>query len=593
MSSRNKLELNWIGKEDSSLSLEPRILIENSQYCYGSFEIGTLPNGHQWQGNMLIHGDNLLALKALESQFSNSVKCIYIDPPYNTGSAFEYYDDSVEHSIWLNLMKPRLESLYNLLTEDGLLFVQIDDNEQAYLTVLLDEIFGRNNRVNTICVKMSEASGVKMAHVDKRLPKLKEYILVYCKKYVPTITAEKVPIDEWNEEYKNILVGLTEQEIDEVHAIIKVQDASEELIARCNDLLKKGSIKSLAQHLKELRVPESEQEKWKFDNAKYIIQAVGSSSVFNLAKSTTRLPQDIMAVKSASGLIYMIKTDIDESAKQPRVQVIFAEENLMRSQGDLWLDIKTTGGVGQEGNVLFANSKKPEKLIKKIISMCTREGDLVLDSFLGSGTTAAVAQKMNRRFIGIELGDHAYSLCYERLKGVVDGTDQTGISKLVNWKGGGGFKFFELAPSLLKKDTHGNLVINKEYNADMLAAAMAKLQGFVYEPSSDVYWKQGHSSESDFIYTTTQFMTVEGLASIEETMSEGESLLICCKAFQPECKSFSSKISIKKIPSVLLDKCEFDHDDYSLNVIELPQIEEEEPEAEVAISSEDYKDTLF
>lgn len=590
MERNTKLELTWVGKYDEQQGIEPRILIENPKYSFGTIEESVLPNGKKWKGNMLIHGDNMLALRALESEYSNSIKCVYIDPPYNTGSAFEYYDDSVEHSIWLNLMKPRLESLYRLLADDGLLFVQIDDNEQAYLTVLLDEIFGRNNHVNTVCVKMSEASGVKMAHIDRRLPKLKEYILIYCKKVVPTITAEKVPIDEWNEEYKNLLVGIPEDEIDELHCLIKTQNASQSIIDKCNAILNKGKIISLSNYFRDNHIAESEQDAWKFAHAKYIVQAVGSSSVFNLAKSVALLPQDIMAVRSASGLVYLIKTAVDLSSKQPRVQVVFADENLTRNQGDLWLDIKTTGGVGQEGNVLFANSKKPEKLIKKILSMCTKEGDLVLDSFLGSGTTAAVAHKMNRRYIGIELGEHAYSLCYPRLKAIVNGTDSTGISRVVNWTAGGGFKFYELAPSLLKKDAHGHLVINKEYNADMLAAAMAKMEGFTYEPSTEIFWKQGHSSETDFIYTTTQFVTVESLGAILDTMADGESLLVCCKAFQPECKNFSSRISVKKIPSVLLGRCEFDHDDYSLNIIELPQTEEIDDSEDLDNSPETFSD---
>lgn len=303
-----------------------------------------------------------------------------------------------------------------------------------------------------------------------------------------------------------------------------------------------------------------------------------------------------MAVKSSSGLLYLIKTDFDASSKLPRVQVIFAYENLLRSQGDLWLDIKTTGGVGQEGNVLFTNSKKPEKLIKKIISMCTREGDLVLDSFLGSGTTAAVAHKMGRKYIGIEMGHHAYTHCVQRLKQVVKGVDQTGISKAVNWKGGGGFKFYELAPSLLKEDKFGNLVINKEYNADMLAAAMAKQEGFTYSPDADNYWKQGYSSETDFIYTTTQFMTAEGLAAIHETMGEDESLLICCTSFQKECRSAFPNITIKKIPQMLLGRCEFGKDDYSLNIIDMPQIEDydENFEDEDNVQEEQSDDmTLF
>lgn len=233
---------------------------------------------------------------------------------------------------------------------------------------------------------------------------------------------------------------------------------------------------------------------------------------------------------------------------------------------------------------------KPEDLISDFITIGSNENDIVLDSFLGSGTTAAVATKMRRKFIGIEMGEHAYSLCFNRLKKVIGGNDPGGVTRSCNWKGGGGFKFYELAPSLLKKDTHGHMVINKEYNADMLAAAMAKMEGFTYEPSTETFWKQGHSSETDFIYTTTQFVTVESLGAILDTMADGESLLVCCKAFQPECKNFSSRISVKKIPSVLLGRCEFDHDDYSLNIIELPQTEEIDDSEDQDNSPESFSD---
>lgn len=235
---------------------------------------------------------------------------------------------------------------------------------------------------------------------------------------------------------------------------------------------------------------------------------------------------------------------------------------------------------------------KPERLISVLVGAVTQEGDLVLDSFVGSGTTAAVAHKMKRKYIAIELGNHAYTHCVTRMKKVIDGVDDGGITSEQNWKGGGGYKFYELAPSLLKKDAHGHLVINKEYNADMLAAAMAKMEGFTYEPSTDIFWKQGHSSETDFIYTTTQFVTVESLGAILDTMADGESLLVCCKAFQPECKNFSSRITVKKIPSVLLGRCEFDHDDYSLNIIELPQTEEIEDSEDMDNYPEASSDNL-
>ncbi len=221
---------------------------------------------------------------------------------------------------------------------------------------------------------------------------------------------------------------------------------------------------------------------------------------------------------------------------------------------------------------------KPERLIERVLTLGSNPGDLVLDSFLGSGTTAAVAQKMGRRYIGIELGNHAYTHCYPRLKMVTDGTDQGGISKVQNWKGGSGFKFYELAPSLLKEDKFGNLVINKEYNADMLAAAMAKQEGYTYQPDTSLYWKQGRSSEHDYIYTTTQFLTVESIDAISETMQEGESLLICCTAFQKECATHAKNITVKKIPQMLLGRCEFNKDDYSLNIIDMPQLDDKSEE---------------
>ena len=260
-------------------------------------------------------------------------------------------------------------------------------------------------------------------------------------------------------------------------------------------------------------------------------------------------------------------------------------------QGTYWDMNPWMKNLTKEGNVEFANGKKPEYLIGQILTMATQEGDLVLDSFIGSGTTAAVAQKMNRRYIGVELGNHAYTHCYPRLKRVTDGSDQGGISKAQNWKGGSGFKFYELAPSLLKQDKFGNLVINKEYNADMLAAAMAKQEGYTYQPDTALYWKQGRSSEHDYIYTTTQFLTVESLDAISETMQEGESLLICCTAFQKECARHAANITVKKIPQMLLGRCQFSKDDYSLNIIDMPSLSDDPDEDFIEETSEEIAES--
>jgi len=222
------------------------------------------------------------------------------------------------------------------------------------------------------------------------------------------------------------------------------------------------------------------------------------------------------------------------------------------------------------------STPKPERLIKRILELATKENDLVLDSFLGSGTTAAVAHKMKRKWIGIELGEHAITHCLPRLKQVVNDEDKGGITEEVNWKGGGGFKFYTLAPSLIQKDKYGNEIINSTYNANMLAAAMAKQEGFRYQPDENSYWKQGFSTEKDFIFTTTQFVTVQMLDTLAEELKPGESLLVCCKSFAKGCLNRHGNITIKKIPQMVLGRCEFGKDDYSLNIINIPENLEEE-----------------
>lgn len=199
--------------------------------------------------------------------------------------------------------------------------------------------------------------------------------------------------------------------------------------------------------------------------------------------------------------------------------------------------------------------------------MTTEPNDYVLDSFLGSGTTSAVAHKMGRKWIGIELGEHAHTHCLPRLRSVIDGKDQGGISKSVDWMGGGGFRFYNLAPSLLRKDSFGNFVIDENYNSNMLAAAVCKHEAFKYNPDESIYWKHGRSTETDYIFVTTGFVTMEQLESIHAQMLENESLLICAKSFAPGIESKFTNITVKKIPQMILGKCEFGQDNYDLNII--------------------------
>jgi len=528
MSKKQKLELTWIGKGDEP-TLEPRILIEDPTNSYGD------PSSQ----NMLIYGDNLLALKAIEREYSGKVKCIYIDPPYNTGSAFEHYEDGVEHSLWLQLIHARLKILHKLLSEDGVLWVSIDDNEGHYLKVLCDEVFGRNCFVQTVIWKSSDNSNndAKQFSVDHNM----------------TLVYSKSP--NW---------------------------ISKKLAAKT----------SQASHFKN---PDNDPRGPWFDGNPISSPAYRENLVFNITAPNGyvieppangwRWSKETIEEKMKSGEIYFNKTLTNIKRRT------YLEDSKGLPPSSLWDDLEETGHNRQakyEQKKLFPEWKKeqwfgtpkPEKLIKKILSISTNEGDTVLDSFLGSGTTAAVAHKMGRNWIGIELGEHAYTHCVPRLKKVVDGTDDGGVSTDTAWSGGGGFKFYELAPSLLVRDSFGNWVISKDFDANMLAHAMAKQEGFTYNPSQITYWKQGNSSEKDYVYTTTQYVSVELLDAVHAEMQMGESLLIACKAFDSACKDRYDNITVKKIPQILLGRCEFGKDDYSLSVVEVAEEEYSEEESE-------------
>ena len=246
---------------------------------------------------------------------------------------------------------------------------------------------------------------------------------------------------------------------------------------------------------------------------------------------------------------------------------------------NIWNDISYLS-LGHEGGVDFKNGKKPESLIKRILEIATDEGDIVLDSFAGSGTTGAVAHKMGRRWIMVELGEHCHTHIIPRMKKVIAGTDQGGISKDVNWKGGGGFRYYRLAPSLLEKDKWGNWVISKDYNKELLAEAICKLEGFIYAPSETIFWQQGYSTESDYIYVTTQILNEEQIRLISEEVAENRTLLILCLAFTADVSKFNN-LTVKKIPKQILNKCEYGKDDYSLNIRKLPLMEQPEKQSNI------------
>ena len=568
-----RLELTWVGK-NKELKLEPRILIEDKEKSYGDRNTE----------NMLIHGDNLLALKALQQDYAGKIKCIYIDPPYNINAANPHYNDDLPHSEWLTLMKYRLENLRKLLSNDGVIFVQIDDEEQAYLKIMMDEIFGRYNYLSTITVKMKNIAGASGGGEDKRLKKNIEFILVYAKNY---------------DEFKWIKGAYSYNELYDVVKYYKENEISWKYTSVLYDRGQKIYIDSTVDGSgNEIKIFKRENPKFYSVNKIAKMEGISEKDVYYKyidSIFTTAMPQSSIRTRVLNKVNEIgLDTDLisieyipvrgknkgkvyEQFYKGDKLRLLTWLKDVVEKvdgkllkkdlQGTYWDGINLNN-LSKEGGVVFPNSKKPEALIQRILEISTEEGDIVLDSFLGSGTTAAVAHKMGRRWIGIELGQHCYTHCKPRLQKVIDGIDQGGISKVVNWKGGGGFKFYELAPSLLNKDVFGTWIINKEYNAEMLSNAICKIHGFKYNPDKQVYWKQGSSNENDYIYVTTNFITVEHIDKIYSEMKEDESLLICAKSYQKECEDRYDNIDIKKIPQTILDKCEFDNDDYNLNIKE-------------------------
>ncbi len=525
MINKQKLELNWIGK-DQQQQLEPRILIEDREKSFGD-------RNNQ---NMLIHGDNLLALKALEQDFTGKIKCIYIDPPYNTGNAFEHYDDCLEHSIWLSLISSRLNFLWTLLAEDGSLWISIDDDEMPYLRVVMDELVGRSKFIacNVWQKRYSRENREAIGDVH-------EYILVYAKNpsTFKLIRNKVLPTGKQTKVYKN----------------------------PNND--PKGPWRS---------IPMTAQEGHATPDQFYEITSPSGKKFKPPTGRCWGLAQRTFEKLLAEGRIYFGKSG---NSQPNTIRYLSEIEGFVPWTWWPSEEVGHTDEAKKEIHALFGkidafDTPKPERLINRIIHIATKPGDIIFDSFLGSGTTAAVAHKMGRKWIGIELGDHCDTLCLPRLKKVVTGEDQGGISKTANWKGGGGFNYYYLAPSLLQKDKYDNWIIDKSYNPEMLAAAMAKHEGFRFNPDEHVFWKQGQSTEKDFIFTTTTFVTVEYLDKIQEEMKPEETLLICCKAFQEPCESRFTNINIKKIPHMLLGRCEFGKDDYSLNIVNVPLENEQE-----------------
>lgn len=557
----NKLELTWYGKDEPT-RIEPRLLIESTALSNIDADPDT--------ANMLIHGDNLLALKALEQKYAGQVKCIYIDPPYNTGAAFEHYDDNMEHSTWLNLMYARLLILKRLLSEDGFLCCQIDDSEGAYLKVLLDEIFGRKNYLTTFYIQVRYPN--KTLAEDSDYQKIIEQCHVYAKQK-PLAKLNRPQVEYGIEKFKWKIV----------------EDESGEVVTLGNKRVE--IFKPNQYHIEEIEpCYEGLKETWATGSLARVRASAGEFFELYLAERKERdglgclykvegIGEDGLGYRYISGP----KKETANKGKFYSGIPLSRLEELHTGKSFKYLPVSNfsdyAGNFGNcrlEGGVDFTGGKKPEPLIEMILKYYSNPGDLVLDSFLGSGTTAAVAHKMKRHWIGIEMGEQAYTHCKMRLDRVIEGTDSGGITKAVDWKGGGGYRFYELAPTLINTDPFGEPIINTDYDANMLAAGVALHEGFTYQPDAALFWKQAVGNESSYLFVTTRHLNSAYLDSIKDTMEDDEYLIIACRSYDRGLDKAYPNITVKKIPQMLLDRCEFGKADYNLNIVHPPVYEDEE-----------------
>ena len=477
-----KYGLNWHGKKKArQIALTP--------------SMGTLlpcpEESVDWDTtqNIFIEGDNLEVLKLLQKSYANKVKLIYIDPPYNTDGDFVYadnYRDGLEtylsytgqkgeeglkftsntetsgrkHTNWLNMMYPRLTLSKNLLKHNGIIAVSIDDHEVAQLKNVMTEIFGGENFLNCISVKMSEASGVKMTHAESKLPKLKEYVLLFRKSESAKINSVTIRAEKWNEEYKHFLDDISENEVSHLKKLLEKIQCDKDDVALADQLLSSAKIISCSEAFEKYSTDE-DFERWRWNNSWRIIQAVGSASVKKIALTAGKeRVQTIQAVQSPKGLLYLYKTDFNTDTKAPRIQIIFADMNIEQKLGDFWQDIRTTGAIGQEGGIIFPNGKKPQMLLKRLVKLFTDKDtqDYVLDFFAGSGSTAQAVLDQNlhdggnRKFILAQLQEKINpknELSDLGFKVITEVTKKR-LSNVIEKNKTGGFKVFKLAQSNIR-----------------------------------------------------------------------------------------------------------------------------------------------
>ena len=545
--------LNWIGKDKVVTHHQDvpfRVL--NRQYTFGD-----TPDS----GNMIIHGDNLEALKALLPKYEGKIKCIYIDPPYNTGNEGWVYNDNVNdprikawlgqvvgkelddltrHDKWLCMMYPRLVLLQRLLSNDGAIFISIDDNEIANLRLICDEIFGAANYVNCICVNMNSLSGLKMTHAirGKRYPAQKEYILLYKKGLgETTFSIEKLHKEKWDKEYNLIIPELNPDDFDNFQKIE---------IEEVNTVLSKCHLQSLAAYIKENGI--SGDENWKWQNAYRIF---GSKSNVSLAQKIESkvFNQQIWAYHNTEGNTRFFRTDYTKGTKDPRIELVQAESNSSVFLSDNWIDVSTDGGIAQEGGVIFPNGKKPLKLIERIVRSICREGDIVLDCFAGSGTTAhavldeAQKQDIKLNFILVEFGDYIEEKTARRIKNVILGNKSTLGT-------GGSFDFYELGETIFDNSTG---LLNDKADVEQIRQYVWYTEtksAYIDDPNkSNKYLLGTHNFADYYFYYEPEEETVLDWEFLQDIKQRAEQYIIFAdRCLLAEEEMQKHNIVFKKIP---------------------------------------------
>lgn len=521
-------EYVWVDKKDPRVS-EPRILIEKENY------------GEKDSDNILIKGDNLLGLKSLLQDYRNKINLIYIDPPYNTGNAFEHYEDGLEQSIWLTMMRDRLELLKQLLRRDGFICCHIDDTEGDYLKVLLDETFGRDNHQATFYVRVRYPEKTLKSDMDYH--KEIERIYIYRKSYSakPNLTETATSFEKF------------QYYVDELTEGKEITLGNKKAV-----MFEKGQYK--------IRKGEAGDDG---------LKEIWASGTILDGNSSGRFFRDFLTGRYKSdgyGVLYKIfgigddKFDYRyftgpqrEGATKGKyyqgvpMSSLSDKDKMKRSPIENFYDLAASfGNCRLEGGVEFRSGKKPEKLLEIIIRHFSKPGDFVLDSFAGSGTSGAVAHKMGRKWIMVEFGEQANTHIAPRLQRVVSGEDQTGISKETAWKGGGGFKYFELGDSLFVQDDdlRYTIINPKMYNGKLIRAVL-KVEGFkLFNPDNGLHGLSGSTAA----HVTEQYLTQDYVnVLLNEIGDKADYLVIYAKTISSSLM-LPDNVEVKRMPDVLLKR---------------------------------------